>query len=122
MDGATNKDGPSAGCAFGTAFVSIILGKPIKNTIAMTGEIGIHGECKEIGGLVSKLYGAKKAGVKLVCIPESNAEDLEDIIKQDPDILCNFEVKKCRYIRDILPYVFEDGFNKDDADKYLNSR
>lgn len=122
LDGATNKDGPSAGCAFGTAFVSIILGKPIKNTIAMTGEIGIHGECKEIGGLVSKLYGAKKAGVKLVCIPESNAEDLEDIIKQDPDILCNFEVKKCRYIRDILPYVFEDGFNKDDADKYLNSR
>ena len=116
LDGATNKDGPSAGCAFGTAFVSLILGLPIKNTIAMTGEIGIHGECKEIGGLVSKLYGAKRAGVKLVCIPESNGPDLVDILAQDPELLNDFQVKKCKYIHDILPHVFEDGF---DEQKYF---
>lgn len=120
LDGATNKDGPSAGCAFGTAFISLVLEKHIKNTIAMTGEIGIHGECKEIGGLVSKLYGAKKAGVKLVCIPESNDKDLEELEKQDPELFDDsFKVKKCKYIHDILPNVFEDGF---DIVKYLKPR
>lgn len=119
LDGATNKDGPSAGCAFATAFISLILGKKIKNTIAMTGEIGIHGECKEIGGLVSKLYGARKAGVKLVCIPKANENDLIEIKEQDAELIekGKFEVVLCKTIYDILPLVIADGF---DVDEYLN--
>lgn len=120
LDGATNKDGPSAGCAFTTAFISLILGKKIRNDIAMTGEIGIHGECKEIGGLVSKLYGAKKAGVKLVCIPKANEHDLEDIMKDDPELIekDKFEVKICESMHDVLPLVMVDGF---DVTEYLNA-
>lgn len=118
LDGATNKDGPSAGCAFATAFISLILQIPIKNTIAMTGEIGIHGECKEIGGLVSKLYGAKKAGVTLVCIPKANEKDFEEIKEQDPELIepGKFEVVICKSIYDILPNVLVGDF---DHSKYL---
>lgn len=119
LDGQTSKDGPSAGCAFAVAFISLVLGKKIKNNIAMTGEIGIHGECKEIGGLVSKLYGAKKAGVNLVCIPEANKNDLKEIIDGDNELIQKdiFEVKLCKTIYDILPLVIEGDF---DINEYLN--
>ena len=79
--GGTPKDGPSAGCAFAIAFISIILDKPFKNTIAMTGEIDINGIVSKIGGLEYKLVGAKYAGVKTVLIPYENKTDLEEIKK-----------------------------------------
>ena len=66
-DGATPKDGPSAGGAITLAIVSQLTQIPVKNDIAMTGEIDLNGNIKQIGGLISKLNGAKKAGVKKVC-------------------------------------------------------
>jgi len=74
---STPKDGPSAGCAFTTCFISRILNKPIRNDIAMTGEIELTGRITKIGGLNYKLTGAKKAGVKLVFICKENKEDLD---------------------------------------------
>jgi endopeptidase La len=78
-DGATSKDGPSAGCAFTLAFISKILNKRIKNTVAMTGEIELNGNITAIGGLEYKLEGAKHAGVKLVFIPKENENDVINI-------------------------------------------
>ena len=112
LDGATKKDGPSAGCAFTVAIISLILEKSIKNTIAMTGEVGIDGECKKIGGLTSKLYGAKKAGANLICIPRSNEDDYEELKKSDPELFnSSFTVILCDSVYDILPLVMEDGFD-----------
>jgi endopeptidase La len=76
---STPKDGPSAGCAFTCAFISRILNIPIKNSIAITGEIELTGKVTKIGGLVYKLIGAKKAGVNIVFIPKENNDDLIEI-------------------------------------------
>lgn len=78
-DGAVSKDGPSAGAAFTTAFISRLTGYPIKKEIAMTGEISIGGNVTAIGGLEHKLAGAKVAGVKLVFVCEQNLDDLKKI-------------------------------------------
>ena len=102
-DAATPKDGPSAGGAITLSIVSQLSGVPVKNTVAMTGEIDLNGNIKQIGGLVSKLNGAKKAGVKLALIPRENEEDL---IKMRKDDLSpegdDFEVKIVDTIYDIL--------------------
>jgi len=84
--GATPKDGPSAGCAFAIAFVSLILGKPFNNKVAMTGEIDLNSNVTKIGGLEYKLVGAKQAGVDTVLIPNENSVDLDEIIKDYPDM------------------------------------
>lgn len=78
-DGAVPKDGPSAGAAFTTAFISRLTGFPIKKEIAMTGEISVGGNITAIGGLEYKLSGAKVAGVKLVFVCEQNLDDLKKI-------------------------------------------
>ena len=78
-DGATDKDGPSAGSGFTLAFISKILNKKIKHNVAMTGEININGNISAIGGLDCKLEGAKRAGVKLVFVPKENEDDLMKI-------------------------------------------
>lgn len=100
---STPKDGPSAGCAFTSAFISRILGKPIRNDIAMTGEVELTGKITKIGGLNFKLIGAKKAGVKLVFVPKENEKDLEDIKNKYPLLVDdNFQVKIFEYIDDII--------------------
>lgn len=102
-DGGTPKDGPSAGCAFATAFVSILLNKQINHMVAMTGEIELTGKISKIGGLDLKLMGAKKAGVKCVYICEENKEDYEKIRKKTPEIFDdNFEIKIAKNIIDIV--------------------
>lgn len=102
-DGATPKDGPSAGCAFTTAFISILLGKKINRTIAMTGEIELTGKISKIGGLDAKLAGAKKAGVRCVYICEENREDYETIKKKSPELFeSDFEIKIIEHILDIV--------------------
>lgn len=102
-DGGTPKDGPSAGCAFATAFVSILLGKKINRNIAMTGEIELTGKISKIGGLNAKLAGAKKAGVKCVYICEENREDFETIKKKSPEMFDdNFQIKVVKHIIDIV--------------------
>jgi ATP-dependent Lon protease len=78
-DGATPKDGPSAGAAMATAFVSALTGIPVRADVAMTGEITLRGEVTEIGGLKEKLLAAHRGGIRTVLIPEENAKDLQDI-------------------------------------------
>jgi len=115
-DTATPKDGPSAGGAIALGIVSQLTGVPIKNTVAMTGEIDLNGNIKQIGGLVSKLTGAKKAGVTLALIPRENEEDLlkmrKDNLSPEGD---DFEVIIVDTIYDILTNALVENdveFNK----------
>jgi len=88
-EGATPKDGPSAGIAITTALVSILTGIPVKADVAMTGEITLRGEVLPIGGLKDKLLAAHRGGIKTVLIPQQNVKDLVDIpenIKNHLDI------------------------------------
>ncbi|MDO9223916.1 MAG: S16 family serine protease, partial [Caulobacter sp.] len=78
-DGATPKDGPSAGAAMATAMVSVLTGIPIRKDIAMTGEITLRGRVTAIGGLKEKLLAALRSGVKTVLIPQENEKDLADV-------------------------------------------
>ena len=78
-DGATPKDGPSAGVAMTTAIVSALTGIPVRCDVAMTGEITLRGEVTAIGGLKEKLLAALRGGIKTVLIPEENAKDLQEI-------------------------------------------
>ena len=78
-EGATPKDGPSAGIAMTTAFVSALTGIPVRADVAMTGEITLRGEVTAIGGLKEKLLAAHRGGIKTVLIPEENVKDLQDI-------------------------------------------
>jgi endopeptidase La len=104
---STPKDGPSAGCAFTSAFISRILNKPIRNDIAMTGEIELTGNITKIGGLAFKLLGAKKAGVKLAFIPKENEKDLEEIIKKNPNLIDNnFNVQLVNNINDLVDIIY----------------
>jgi ATP-dependent Lon protease len=78
-DGATPKDGPSAGVAMTVAMVSVLTGVPIRKDIAMTGEITLRGRVTAIGGLKEKLLAALRSGIKTVLIPEENEKDLADV-------------------------------------------
>ena len=81
-EGATPKDGPSAGIAMVTSIVSSITNIPVNREIAMTGEVTITGQVLQIGGLKEKLLAAHRAGVKKVLIPKENEKDLVDIPKK----------------------------------------
>ena len=78
-EGATPKDGPSAGVAMVTAITSVLTGVPIRNDLAMTGEITLRGRVLAIGGLKEKLLAALRSGIKTVLIPSENEKDLADI-------------------------------------------
>ena len=103
-DGATPKDGPSAGAAMATAFVSALTGIPVRGDVAMTGEITLRGEITEIGGLKEKLLAALRGGIKTVLIPEQNAKDLQDI----PENVKNgLEIVPVRWIDKVLELALE---------------
>jgi ATP-dependent Lon protease len=103
-DGATPKDGPSAGIAITTALVSVFTGIPIRSDVAMTGEITLRGEVLPIGGLKEKLLAAHRGGIKLVLIPEENVKDLIDI----PDNVKNaIEIIPVRWIDKVLELALE---------------
>ncbi|MDD9976838.1 MAG: endopeptidase La, partial [Boseongicola sp.] len=78
-DGATPKDGPSAGLAMVTSIVSVLTQIPVRKDIAMTGEVSLRGNAMPIGGLKEKLLAALRGGIKTVLIPEENAKDLPEI-------------------------------------------
>jgi ATP-dependent Lon protease len=81
-EGATPKDGPSAGIGMCTALISVLTDIPIRSDTAMTGEITLHGQVLKIGGLKEKLLAAKRAGIKQVIIPEENYPELKEFPKQ----------------------------------------
>lgn len=104
-DGATPKDGPSAGLAITLAFYSILMELSVRNDICMTGEIDLRGNAGIIGGLESKLNGAKKAGCKLALIPNDNMEDLERIRREGNSPECDdFKVIAVKNIIEVLKY------------------
>lgn len=109
-DGHTPKDGPSAGTAFTTAFASVILNKKVRHDLAMTGEIEFMGKVNAIGGLRYKLTGAKKAGIRTVLVPLENKEDIDQINKDDPELIDNdkLTVKFVDHIYDVLKEALVD--------------
>jgi len=103
-EGATPKDGPSAGAAMTTAIVSVLTGIPIRADVAMTGEITLRGEVLPIGGLKEKLLAAHRGGIKTVLIPEENVKDLAEI----PDNVKNkLEIVPVRWIDRVLELALE---------------
>ncbi len=103
-DGATPKDGPSAGAAMTTAFVSALTGIPVRADVAMTGEITLRGEVTAIGGLKEKLLAALRGGIKTVLIPEENAKDLQEI----PENVKNgLEIVPVKWIDQVLDIALE---------------
>ena len=103
-DGATPKDGPSAGAAMTTALVSALTGIPVRADVAMTGEITLRGEVTAIGGLKEKLLAALRGGVKTVLIPEENVKDLQDIPVNVKDEL---EIVPVKWIDKVLEIALE---------------
>ncbi len=103
-DGATPKDGPSAGIAMTTAFVSSLTGIPVRADVAMTGEITLRGEVTAIGGLKEKLLAAHRGGIKTVLIPEENVKDLQDIPE---NVKNHLEIVPVRWIDRVLEVALE---------------
>lgn len=103
-EGATPKDGPSAGIAITTAMVSILTGIPVRADVAMTGEITLRGEVLPIGGLKEKLLAAHRGGIKHVLIPDGNTKDLVEI----PDnIKSKLEIHPVKWIDQVLTLALE---------------
>ncbi|MGH8808999.1 MAG: endopeptidase La, partial [Noviherbaspirillum sp.] len=103
-EGATPKDGPSAGIAMTTALVSVLTGIPVRADVAMTGEITLRGEVLPIGGLKEKLLAAHRGGIKTALIPEQNVKDLAEI----PDNVKNkLEIIPVRWIDKVLEVALE---------------
>jgi ATP-dependent Lon protease len=98
-----SKNGSSAGCAYTCAFISKILNIPILNNIAISGEIDLIGNISKIGGLLYKLFGAKKANINIVYIPQNNYNDYLDIINKYPNLIDdNFNIKFINNIDEII--------------------
>ena len=106
-EGAVSKDGPSAGTALTVAMLSLLTGNRIKHDVGITGEINLFGEVLAIGGLRSKMYGAKSAGCKLVLYPKDNLKDYHKIVRECPDLFDDtFRAVAVGKLSDVLPYVF----------------
>ncbi len=103
-DGATPKDGPSAGAAMATAFVSALTGIAVRSDVAMTGEITLRGEITAIGGLKEKLLAALRGGIRTVLIPEENAKDLQDIPE---NVKSGLEIVPVKWIDKVLEIALE---------------
>ena len=103
-EGATPKDGPSAGIALTTALVSVITGIPARADVAMTGEITLRGEVLPIGGLKEKLLAAHRGGIKTVLIPESNVKDLVEIPENIKNVL---DIHPVKWIDQVLELALE---------------
>ncbi|MFT7258199.1 MAG: ATP-dependent Lon protease [Glaciecola sp.] len=103
-EGATPKDGPSAGIGMCTALVSSLTGNPVKCDVAMTGEITLRGEVLAIGGLKEKLLAAHRGGIKTVIIPKDNERDLEEIPK---NVIGDLNIHPVQWIDEVLTIALE---------------
>ena len=103
-EGATPKDGPSAGIAMCTALVSVLTQIPVRSEVAMTGEITLRGEVLPIGGLKEKLLAAHRGGITSVVIPKENERDLKEI----PDnIKADLDIRAVKWIDEVLDIALE---------------
>uniref|UniRef100_UPI0009E5AD4A endopeptidase La n=1 Tax=Gilliamella sp. Nev6-6 TaxID=3120252 RepID=UPI0009E5AD4A len=105
-DGATPKDGPSAGIAMCTSLISTLTGNPVRSDVAMTGEITLRGEVLPIGGLKEKLLAAHRGGIKTVLIPMDNVKDLEEI----PDnVKSEIDIRPVKWIDEVLTIALKNN-------------
>ena len=108
-EGATPKDGPSAGIAMVTSIVSSITNIPVNREIAMTGEVTITGQVLPIGGLKEKLLAAHRAGIKHVIIPKDNEKDLVDIPKKVRE---DIKITPIKLVDDVLKFALTKEFKR----------
>ncbi|MBB3182500.1 ATP-dependent Lon protease [Halomonas fontilapidosi] len=113
-EGATPKDGPSAGIAMVTAMVSAYTERPVRCDVAMTGEVNLRGEVLPIGGLKEKLLAARRGGIKTVLIPEENRRDLKEVPDNIKEAL---DIRPVRWIDEVLESALADkpAPNKEDS-------
>ena len=104
-EGATPKDGPSAGVGITTSLVSALTENPVKSSVAMTGEVNLHGQVLPIGGLKEKMLAALRAGIKTVIIPLENEKDLAEI---PSNIKSNLEIKTVEWVEEVLSIALEN--------------
>ena len=104
-EGATPKDGPSAGIGMCTALVSSLTGNPVKCDVAMTGEITLRGEVLAIGGLKEKLLAAHRGGIKTVVIPKDNERDLEEI---PANVIGDLDIHPVQWIDEVLSLALQE--------------
>ena len=121
-EGATPKDGPSAGIAMVTAIVSAYTQRPVRCDVAMTGEVNLRGEVLPIGGLKEKLLAARRGGIKTVLIPEENRRDLKEVPENIKGAL---DIRPVRWIDDVLAVALAEnvaeGASLKGADKSFNA-
>ena len=116
-EGATPKDGPSAGIAMCTALVSSFTDIPVRADVAMTGEITLRGEVLPIGGLKEKLLAARRGGIGTVIIPHENERDLQEV----PDnIKENLDIRPVKWIDEVLAIALERSPEPLDDEAYLD--
>ena len=108
-EGATPKDGPSAGVGMCTALVSSLTGNPVKAEVAMTGEITLRGEVLAIGGLKEKLLAAHRGGIKTVIIPKDNERDLAEIPE---NVIADLSIHPVKWIEEVLDIALENPVDK----------
>ena len=116
-EAAVPKDGPSAGGAITLAIVSLLTQIPVRNTVALTGEIDLNGSIHAIGGLDNKIEGGKLAGVKTILYPKQNEQDIDIIKNKNKSILENIDIKPVQTIWDILNVCLEE--NEIEFNKYI---
>ncbi len=108
-DGATPKDGPSAGITLTCALASLVTGIPVRPDTAMTGEVSLQGDVNPIGGLPEKLMAAQRSGVKTVFIPKENVDDLQDVPEEIQRDLKIIPVGSVEEVLTKLGMPVEDG-------------
>ncbi|WP_148253910.1 endopeptidase La [Aidingimonas lacisalsi] len=116
-EGATPKDGPSAGVAMVTAMVSAYTERPVRCDVAMTGEVNLRGEVMPIGGLKEKLLAARRGGIKVVLIPEENRRDLKEVPDNIKDAL---DIRPVRWIDEVLDVALAGNAEIENDEQHRN--
>jgi ATP-dependent Lon protease len=105
-EGAVPKDGPSAGIAIATSLASLLMGRPVRHDVAMTGEITLRGKVLPVGGIKEKVLAAQRARIKTVILPKWNEKDLEEI---PPNIRKKLNFNFVEKIDEVIRFALSDG-------------